>query len=216
MSTTIPKLPSRPKLPARPALGKRFELPAFPLPEAKPRDTDEYGLGTWAAEIGPTARGYLARAYSYLKLDKAITPTAQSSPIAEVNAGAGTVPELVFFGGLLARNFTSNGYGSRTFQFQSYQLGGRKVPGGAVVDFVLYLGGRVIGVRVDSVFHGLSDPFGRGASEVEEAASQRRRLLASSGLDTVVDVNKSDYGYPMEPGGPDGLVDVDIDEALRA
>lgn len=206
---TRPSRPDRPRRPARPSLpGGAGRLPALPGPEAQPRDQVGFGLGPWAEDLPGISKQYVSRAYEFFQADKRLPPSQHFGPT------SGTIPELVVFGGLLVRGFTPYGGTARSFEFQSMQLGGRELPGGAVVDFILFHNNRRIGVRVESVFHALSDPFGRGASEVEEARRQKARLLARGAVDNIVDVNLASQGFALEHG-PSAVVHNDFRRMLN-
>ncbi len=198
--------PALPKRPSKPGAVRTLEVPTFPAFD-DPHNADEFGLGWWAHELPRLARQYIARAYEEFHLDK------RYQPIEVYGQGSsGTVPEAVLHGGLLSRGYGFR-KGSPSFDFQDPRLGGRKLPGGAVVDLVVYERGRVGGVRVSSIYHSLQDPFGRGGSETEEARQQRVRLLARGGLDWVLDVNLPPQ-FCLEHG-PDPAIDADLDRIRR-
>lgn len=164
--------------------------------------TDEFGLAYELYRYYPrTSRQYIARALEFLRVSKRVSLQEQ---------GIGTGPEMVVFGGLLYRGFLPYGGGPRTFVFQSSQLGGRELPGGAVVDIVVNIGENV-GVRVQGKFHRLDNPFGTGGAESEEDERQRIRLLSYGAVDRLVDVNRN---LELERG-PDPLVEREFDRILR-
>lgn len=206
MSIKNPSKPRRPSLPAKGG-GRLGEVPTFPaFPEVQ--HTDEFGLGWWARELPTRARQYIARAYEEFHYDK------RYQPIEVYGQGSsGTIPEAVLHGGLLSRGYGFR-HGSPSFDFQDPELGGRKLPGGAVVDVIVYQNGRKGGVRVSSIYHSTADPFGKGGSETEEARQQRIRLLARGTLDWVLDVNLAPE-FCLE-NGPDFLIDRDLDRIRRA
>lgn len=191
--------PARPRLPSRfplPGRGRLPDLTAGPDLKLGEAEHDEYGLARhWAGDYCPRVREYLAAAYEYLRLDKDAAPARQGLII------AGTVPELVFFGGLLKRGLLP----FRDFEFQSEALGGREMPGGAVLDFVVFVRGLKVAVPVQSVFHASDGAFA-GQSKVFEDYEQRVRVVARGSVDRVVPVNLPELGYPLERG-PDELCD---------
>lgn len=200
-------LPSRPSLPRKPALpgGTRpYDPPTLPeIPAGKPR-TDEHGLAlSWCEDLGFRVRGWLARAYEYLGFDKQFPPSGQGH-----FGSSGTVPEIAFMGGLLTRGLEP----FRDFEFQSEAMGGRRFPGGAVLDFLVYVNGLNVGVRVESVFHA-SDFVFAGQAKVNEDEAQRVRLLSSGAVDRVVAVNQQADGYPLE-GSNDALADADVNRVM--
>lgn len=194
---SLPKLPSRPALPGR----RLPDLPGLEIPEV-PKPAPRFGFGVWADGLPPRSLEYLREAYEYFKLDPRVPPTHQEW---------GTIPEMVVMGGLIERNFEYGQHFGRGFDFQSELLGGRNLPGGAVVDVVVYHNARVVGVRVQSVFHGLRSPFGGGGAKVEEDINQRIRLETRGSLDGVVDVNAN---QELELG-PDPLVDREFERILE-
>ncbi len=201
------RLPSRPALPRRnrlPGRASTGQLPEIPAPKAAEPVTDEFGLSVELfGQMSPLGRQYLAACLDYLKLPKDVSPT---------RSGFGTIPEAVFFGGLLAHGFLLGAAGSRSFAFQSAMLGGRQTPGGTVVDFMLYHGGRRIAVYVESVFHTKDNPFG-GLAKIGEDDARFTRLLATQGVDALLQVNRGGEGHPFEHG-PDSLITADFRRVL--
>ena len=192
--TARPSLPRRHRLPSRTSMA---QPPAVPTPEVTKPDTDEYGLATELFEhMSPLGRQYLARCMDFVGLDKSVSPTRQ---------GFGTVPECVFFGGLLERNFTYGQAGSQSFDYQSATLGGRQTPGGTVVDFMVYVGNRRIAVYVESIFHTKDNPFG-GLAKIGEDDARFTRALATRGIDVIVQVNRGGAGHPFEHGPDSGIL----------
>ncbi len=205
---TITPLPRKPRLPTTPHHAPAPAFKPFPVGQA---DTDEFGLDTKVFGAYCTAiRKYIAKAYEFFHLDKRVAPTHQLVT-ASVN-GSGTIPEMVTVGGLLERGFTYGGHGTRSFAYQSQALGGR-IPGGAVVDVLVIINARHIGVRVQSIFHAPTSPFS-GLAKVEEDERQRLRLLATVQIDAVVDVNRDIDGYPLEQG-PDPMVEREFDRIME-
>lgn len=205
MSIPLPRRPSLPRKPARG--GGRKPVEPLGLPELSSTAlTDEFGLAlSWVDGLGSRARSWLALAYQELGFDKRIPPSQQGH-----YGSSGTIPEMVFLGGLLSR-------GKRymeDYEFQSEALGGRRFPGGAVLDFLVYTNGLRVGVRVESVFHA-SDFVFAGMAKVREDEGQRIRLLSSGIVDRVVGVNRASDGYPLE-GANDALCDADVDRVLNA
>ncbi len=91
--------PRRPRLPRRAPMPSRGRADILRPTELEERTdgTDEYGmLLTVFGHLPSVSRSYIARSFESLGLDKRITPTHQQ---------AGTIPEMVFYGGLLAFNF---------------------------------------------------------------------------------------------------------------
>lgn len=181
----------------RPALPRTTPLPggrrSVSVPRAEPRErqraTDEFGLSTTVfKEYGPIQRRYVALCYEDMGLNKMLPPTHQRF---------GTIPEAIFYGGLLARDYRRGRFG-HGFGFQSDLLGGR-VPGGSVADFMVYVGPRRIAVFVQSFFHALNSPFG-GAAKVETDTTLFRRVHAFGGINAVVLVNLPNAGFPLERG----------------
>lgn len=198
--------PSRPSLFRLPSRGKGADLPPLSAPEQREPDTDEYGLlYTMTQDMSPLGRQYLARCMEFMNLDKTVPPVQQ---------GFGTIPEAVFFGGLLERDFTFGAVGSQSFEYQSATLGGRQSPGGTVIDFILHSGNRRIAVYVESVFHTKANPFG-GMAKIGEDDARFTRALATRGIDALVQVNRGGEGHPLEHG-PDALVVRDFQRALSA
>lgn len=143
---------------------------------------DEFGLlWTIYRNFPRIIREYVAYALEHISgASKSVSPS---------QAGYGTVPELVVYGGLLKRGYDPQVTRSKGFYFQSSMLGGR-VPGGAVVDFLVIVGsGERVGVRVQSKFHALQDPFGLGTQKVYADEAQRLRLLTNRTITRLVDVN---------------------------
>ena len=161
------------------------------------QETDEYGLKwTLYRNYPKRSRYYVSIALAYLRKPRDKSP---------ITLGIGTIPELVVFGGLLRRDYTFNGLTQGSFYFQSEQLGGREVPGGAVVDFLVWIGGEKVGVRVQGKYHALDNPFYVGREKVEEDELQRTKLLARAGFTRLVDVNEAPR-YALEKG-PDAAVE---------
>lgn len=197
--------PSRPRKPRIPG-----NLPVVGLPEKKPEVgkplTDEWGLLLSVfGELPPRSRQYIALAYDYMHLDKHVAPTHQ---------GAGTMPEMVFFGGLLARGFTYRQGESNTFEFQTDLLGGRRIPGGTVADFTVFHDGGIVAVYVQSVFHAAGFVWA-GRATVEQERNLYLQVAAQRGVRAVVEVNQVWQGFPLE-NGPDDLVDNDFRRVLAA
>lgn len=204
-----PRRPSAPKKARIASPVQSITLPAYEPPQPGRAVTDEFGLSVEKYKGVPRiSRQYLALAYRHLGLDPSV------SAVENMSAVAGTLPEMVFYGALLARGFSDTARTARSFAFQSFELGGRRVPGGAVVDFVVFINNRAIGVRVDSVYHNAANPFGLGGAEIQASILQKERLEARANL-SIEDVNLAALGYPLE-NGPDQLVDYDIDRVLAA
>lgn len=203
------KLPSRPKLPSLPRIPSRTKAPApveMARPETREQETDEYGLSAEMVEtMSPLARQYLARCMEFVGLNKRESPTRQ---------GFGTIPECVLFGGLLERGFTFGNAGPQSFEYQSKLLGGRRVPGGTVIDVLIYSGNRRIAVYVDSIFHSLENPFG-GLSKIYTDDARFIRALGAPSIDALVRVNRGSAGYPLE-NGPDAVILHEFDRMLHA
>lgn len=186
----------------------RWDRPEYPEPAAAPREkerfVDEFGLSYELYRYYPKlSRQYIATAIEHVGGDK-LTPPIQQ--------GIGTAPELVIIGGLLERDFDFQGIrGNRSFYFQSEELGGRR-PGGAVVDVMVYIGGEKIGVRVQSRWHALNEPFFQGRAKVEEDKRQLLRLLSNAQIDRIVDVNQPPQ-LVLETG-PDALVLREFDRII--
>jgi hypothetical protein len=203
----------------------RWRYPApdrktLPVMEAGPETgNDEFGFSLSVFGRFPRIiRYYLSIAYDYANLDKRQTPSQQGL-VGGDRGVAGTVPEMVFFGMLLDAGFRISQSGffgktPRSFLFQSRLLGGR-VPGGAVSDFVVFINGRTIAVRIHSVFHEERNPFGSGGAKSEEDKRQRIKLRSAGYLDNVVDVNRASDGLPLE-NGPAALVRNDLRRVMNA
>lgn len=209
MSTRLTRLP---RLPSLPNSGRRADYPPRAEPEAQQPLTDQYGLSVEVfGELPSLARKYIARAFDELGLDKRITPTRQMLPSGDRGA-AGTIPEMIFFGGLL-----EHGYGFRVigkgFEFQSELLGGR-IPGGSVADFLIFNGPRQTAVFVQSFFHSYASPFA-GGSKVEEDRLLFLRLQSLHGITAVVTVNDPDWGFPLEHGSAP-MIRREIERAIHA
>ena len=200
------QVPSLPRLPSLPS-GGRGELGALPeLKQPKDRSTDQYGLSMETFGTLPSiCRRYLSTANEKYGLPKDVTPT---------QLGFGTIPEIVFMGGLLVRGFRPNMPLGGGFVFQSELLGGRRLPGGTVADFTVYVGNRVVAVYVDSFFHSAQNPFG-GAAKIEQEVRLRLRLLSRAGVDAVIRVSRVEEGNPLEHG-PAILVERDFQRVLSA
>jgi hypothetical protein len=121
---------------------------------------------------------------------------------------SGTIPEMVFFGGLLDRGLIP----LVDFEFQSEALGGRRFPGGAVLDFLVRVNGLDVGVRVESVYHASDFAFA-GLAKVQEDEGQRVRLLAGGSVQRVVSVNRVSDGYPLESSN-NALADADLQRVM--
>lgn len=176
--------PSLPRLPALPGGRRDPALLDTQGPAKIESPVDEFGLARSIYERFPREqRRLISLAFAEVGGNKRGRPPF----------GA-TVVEFIMFGLLLDHGFAyRQGVigGSRSFTFQSYELGGRQ-PGGAVVDFMVYhnaLHGRGIAVRVQSVFHDLRDPFGGGGQVNVIEARLRQQLLGTFYVDRVVDVN---------------------------
>lgn len=204
------KLP--PLLPRTP-LPRKFAMPGGRKPNEFPANVDikpgepvrdQYGLAwQWAEKYGQRVREWLAKAYEHLNFDKDFPPSRQGH-----FGSSGTTPEIAFYGGLLDRGLRPY----EDFEFQSEQMGGRKFPGGAVLDFLVYVNGLNVGVRVESVFHASDFAFA-GLAKVREDEGQRIRLLTNGFIDRVVAVNRSSDAYPLE-GVNDQLADADLSRVL--
>lgn len=202
-------LPRRPSLPRKPARGGgRKPVEPLGLPEIGKSNPlkDEFGLAwSWVEGMGTTQREWLSLAYAELGFDKNIPPSRQGS-----YGSSGTIPEMVFLGGLLS-------VGKRymeDYEFQSEALGGRRFPGGAVLDFLVYTNGLRVGVPVESVFHA-SDFVFAGMGKVREDDAQRIRLLSHGIVDRLVIVNRTSDGYPLENSN-EALCRADLDRVLNA
>jgi hypothetical protein len=204
MTIPLPKRPSLPRKPARAGGRKPAEGLGLPQLSSTPL-TDQFGLAlSWSEGLGNRQRSWLALAYEELGFDKRIPPSQQGN-----YGSSGTIPEMVFLGGLLSRGLRH----IEDYEFQSEALGGRRFPGGAVLDFLVYTNGLRVGVRVESVFHA-SDFVFAGNAKVREDDSQRIRLESSGVVDRVVQVNRQSDGYPLE-GASESLADADLDRVLN-
>lgn len=168
----------------------------LPIPPTAEGLTDEYGLATSVYARFPDA----VRFYLNIGLEAYGLPKDKAPGL----IGFGTVPELCMFGLLIDNGFRLAKFGfygrnARSFLYQSDLLGGR-MPGGAVADFVIYVNGLVIPVRVQSVFHDVNMPFGGGGRKEGEDELQRYMLNSQSFVTTTVDVNLGSMGYPLEKG----------------
>lgn len=200
MSTRLPSLPRKPALPSRGRARERLTGG----PEARGQATDEFGLSvTVFGKLPGLARQFLALSLEELHASKMVTPTQQ---------GLGTIPEMIFFGGLLSYGFGFRKSG-KGFDFQSDLLGGR-IPGGSVTDFLIFNGPRRIAVFVQSPFHSYALPFAGGA-KVEDDRNLFLRLQAYAGISAVIGVNQPDWGYPLERG-PAMLIRREIERAINA
>lgn len=201
---SLPHRPSLPRKPARPGGRKPTEPLGLPDVGTSNPLKDEFGLAwVWVEGLGNRVRWWLSLAYEELGFDKNIPPSRQGN-----YGSSGTIPEMAFLGGLISR-------GKRymeDYEFQSEALGGRRFPGGAVLDFLVYTNGLRVGVRVESVFHA-SDFVFAGMGKVREDEGQRIRLLSGGVVDRVVGVNRASDGYPLE-GSNDALADADLDRVL--
>lgn len=197
---------AKPKMPRIVPLPNRWApdvvTTSAPRPELPERD--EFGLATAVFGHAPRlSRQYIAKALEFLRLPKTISPTALFGP------GAGTIPELATFGYLLSKGYYYQSHGPKGFFFQSFALGGRDTPGGAVVDFVVWIvTGKRIGVNVDSVYHSPENPFAPG-QKLESDRRRNVRLLSEGGYAAIMSVNLRSWGYPLE-NGPDDLVAMDL------
>ena len=195
-------LPRKPRLPTRPGRGK----PPAALEKQKPGQAavDEFGLDVGIFGRYPRrSREYCAIALRYLKMPLNVTPSS-------LVFGGGTIPEMVMFGGLLKRGYIYNSYGPKGFAFQRDVLGGRAISGGgAVEDIVVYRAGRAIAVPVQSVFHGVDNPFGGGLSKVYSDREQQVHVLSRGRINAVVPVNEPERGSVLE-NGPDSAVDFEF------
>lgn len=202
---SLPKLQSLPRKPPLPGGRKPNEMPSLPqIGEGKPL-VDQFGLSVnWSEDLGLRVREWMARAYDYLKFDKRFPPSGQGG-----FGSSGTIPEIAMMGGLLTEGLVP----FQDFEFQSEAMGGRRFPGGAVLDFLVYRNGLRVGVRVESVFHA-SDFVFAGNAKVVEDEGQRIRLLSGGSVDRVVAVNRQSDGYPLE-GSNDSLATADLDRVLN-
>ena len=196
-----PRKWSKPRKLSRFSARRRADVPTG-KPLAGQLATDEFGLSYELYRYTPhLSRQYVARALEHLGLSKRISPTQQ---------GTGTIPELVVYGGLLARGFHDytvgggggHGIGPRGFVFQHPALGGRSRHGGSVIDVKVFFMGERIAVRVQGKFHALDGPRPDGGAKVTSDQLQVQRLGAESDIDRVVDVN---VNFELEHG-PDMLV----------
>ncbi len=190
-------LPRKPRLPTR----THGEPPVKAEVKRAEPGVDEFGLDPGIFGRYPRkSRQYCALALEFLKMPKDVTPSS-------LVFGGGTIPEMVMFGGLLARGYVYNGGPPKGFAFQRDVLGGRAIAGGgAVEDIVVYRAGRVIAVPVQSVFHGVDNPFGGGLSKIYSDREQQVRVLSRGRVDAVVPVNEPERGSVLE-NGPDAAVD---------
>jgi hypothetical protein len=200
-------LPRRPSLPRKPARGGgRAPIAPVELPkiEAVTATHDQYGLAwSWAEGLGERCREWMAKAYEYVGFNKNLPPSGQGT-----FGSSGTIPEMVFFGGLLDRGLIP----LVDFEFQSEALGGRRFPGGAVLDFLVRVNGLDVGVRVESVYHASDFAFA-GLAKVQEDEGQRVRLLAGGSVQRVVSVNRVSDGYPLESSN-NALADADLQRVM--
>lgn len=201
--------PAKPRRPARPRLpgNNRAATGAVPQGRIGVADTDEFGLSRDIfGHLPPRARQYLARAYTHWGLDKMVAPIHQQMPGGDTG-NAGTIPEMVFYGGLLERNMLP----FKDFQFQHELLGGRDLPGGAVADFIVFVNGEKVGVPVQSPFHAETFVFA-GLAKVNLDLNQQVRLTSRGAIDRVVLVNEPPSHY-LE-AGPDVMVDREFRRVL--
>lgn len=202
---SLPRRPSMARKPARGGGRAPVEPLALPKLGVGKADVDQFGLSlSWAGELGERQREWLALAYRELGFDTTRPPSSQGG-----FGSSGTIPEIVFLGGLLDRGKQH----IVDYEFQSEALGGRRFPGGAVLDFLVYANGLRVGVRVESVFHA-SDFVFAGNAGVNEDEGQRIRLLSGGAVDRVVAVNRQSDGYPLEGGNP-ALADADVNRVLN-
>jgi hypothetical protein len=198
-------LPHVPRLPGGRAPGTLAHVPL-----SKPADnyaTDEHGLSLLVtARMSALGREYLALAYRYFSLNPRLPPSKQGFRT------AGTLPELVFLGALLAHGYTP-GQHPQGFVFQQALLGGR-VPGGSLTDFTIFNSSRPVAVYVDSIYHSLRNPFGAGA-KISQDKILREQVLSRTFIKAVVAVNIEADGFPLE-NGPDMLIDLEVRGALAA
>lgn len=200
---SLPPLPRKPRLPT---FTRRPPDPPLGEVRSGQADTDEFGLSREVfGELPPLARNYIARTYRSLGLAMDVAP---------VNHSFGTMPEAVFYGGLLARGYQPFGGGPYAFEFQSELLGGRKTPGGSVSDFLVYQGTRRLAVYVQSFFHALGGSFAGGA-KIEQDRLLFERVEARTAVDAVLLVNEPQRGFPLERG-PDVAILADFDRVLRS
>lgn len=195
---SVPALPSLPRLPSLPGGTRPLDPVVLPKLDVQPA-TDEFGFGPWAKETPRASRRYMAVAYEDAHLDKRFQPAVY------FGVGAGTIPELVVIGWLIVNGYR-RGQRNRGYDFQDDRLGGRQLPGGAVVDVIVYRAARTIGVRVYSIYHSLRDPFGNGGVAVSVNRYQAVRLLSRGAIDTIIDVNLNrvlEIGY-------DAAVELDL------
>lgn len=192
----LPRVLSVPPLPSMP--GKRHvDLPTLSnVGRHVVGVTDQYGLD-WETfgRYPERARYYGSTAMRFYRL-----------PLDQSPQAFGTFPELVVVGMCLVHGYTPGLMdGQRSFVYQQEVLGGRQ-PGGAVVDVMVYQGAERVAVRVQSVFHGLDQPFGAGGAKTEQDRRQVLRLRAARAIDRVVNVNRPEDNHPIE-NGPDHLVE---------
>jgi hypothetical protein len=201
---SLPKLQSLPRKPALPGGRRPYDPLSLPQLGESPIRKDQFGLAVaWSEELGLRVRQWMARAYEYLDFDKNVPPSRQGH-----FGSSGTIPEIAFMGALLTEGLVP----FEDFEFQSEAMGGRRFPGGAVLDFLVYVNGLRVGVRVESVFHA-SDFIFAGNAKVNEDESQRIRLQSSGAVDRVVAVNRQSDGYCLE-GANDALADADLRRVL--
>lgn len=166
-------------------------------------DTDQYGLDWEVFGRFPERSRY----YGSLALKHYGLPLNQN-PGNGMFGSSGTFPEMIVIGMCLHHGFADGVIdGARSFAFQESMLGGR-VPGGVVVDLMIYHGFDRIAVRVESVFHGLEHPHQIGGQKVEEDRRQAARMMGGRFISRVVNVNRVVDGHPLE-NGPDYLVERD-------
>lgn len=198
-------VPHLPRLPGGSVPGAPKPAPIFTV--SPTFATDEHGLSLKVtAKMSALGREYLALAYRFFGLNTRLSPSQQGYHI------AGTLPELVFCGALLAHGYTP-GKHAHGFIFQQALLGGR-VPGGSLTDFTMFNGPRQIAVYVDSIYHSLRNPFGAGA-KISQDKLLRERILSRTSIAAVVSVNKELDGFPLE-NGPDMLLAKEVRDALAA
>jgi hypothetical protein len=160
-----------------------------------PHERDAFGLDpqVFVTPHSNLARSYVRKALDFLGLPLNVNPSTFIN-------GGGTIPEMVTFGGLLARNYVYNRQSVGGFTFQSSRLGGRAAGGGgAVLDFIVWQPARAVGVDVDSFFHSLGGTFSGGA-KVESDINQTVKLLSHGSVQAFYRINLVQRGCALEFG----------------
>ncbi len=196
MSIELPHMASLPRMPGG---QKPFEIAPFPVLSTDAHEPDQFGLDPQVFKTpSGLARYYIKLGLDFLKLPLNVSPSLSIF-------GGGTIPEIITFGGLLDRGYIYNQQVAPGFTFQSSRQGGRAAGGGgAVLDFILWKGDRVIGVNVDSIFHALGGSFAGGA-KVEKDINQEVKLLSKGSVTSFFRINLVARGMQLEYGTDAGV-----------